>query len=106
MNKRKRWGSVTRHRDGWRVRGPEITSVRVERLQEISEEDAVNEGIERITHIGPCRAMGWRDYTGGAGFMSPIESYRTLWNQLNNKSGRRWEDNLWVWALDLKRVTP
>lgn len=84
----------------------EITSVRVERLQEISEEDAVNEGIERITHIGPCRAMGWRDYTGGAGFMSPIESYRTLWNQLNNKSGRRWEDNLWVWALDLKRVTP
>ena len=82
----------------------EITSVRVERLQEISEADALCEGVERITHIGPCRVMGWHDYAGGAGFMSPIESYRTLWSQLNNKPGRRWEDNPFVWVIGFKRA--
>lgn len=80
----------------------EITDVRCQRLQDITEEDAIAEGIERVTSIGPCRAMAWRDYSGGPGFFSPIDSYRSLWGSLNAK--QPWTSNPWVWALTVKRI--
>lgn len=70
----------------------EVTGVRVERLQDISEADAVAEGCE-------CDSDGWRDYqmpeTQCCG--TAIESFRSLWNSLHGPDA--WDANPWVVAL-------
>lgn len=76
----------------------EITAVRVERLQDISEQDAIAEGI---SNIGPCRSVGWQDYSGGPGFMRPIKSYKSLWESINGKGS--WAANPWVWVIEFKK---
>ncbi len=78
----------------------EITGVRVERLQDISEADAIAEGIERSYDQ-------WRDYRTDQSVnypsaATPIESYRTLWEQISGSGS--WDTNPWVWAVDFKRV--
>jgi hypothetical protein len=80
----------------------EITNVRVERLQDISEEDAVAEGIESIqggTHL-------WINYSirrdESDWFRSPIDSYRSLWESINGVGS--WDENPFVWKLKLKKV--
>lgn len=63
----------------------EITGVRVERLQDISEEDAMAEGV--------CQPMEgpW-----------PATMYSILWDSLHGKGA--WERNDWVWVLQFKRT--
>ena len=73
-----------------------ITSVRVERVQEISEADAKAEGIERINDHPH---WGWKDYTGNGQDLSPIMSYQSLWDSLNSKRGYSWASNCFVWVL-------
>ena len=76
----------------------EITGVRVERLQDISEADAIAEGIER-------EAGWWKNYDPSAGWRyweSPIQSYRTLWESINGPGS--WEANPWVWVVEFRRV--
>ncbi|MCC2632133.1 MAG: hypothetical protein K0S48_19 [Ramlibacter sp.] len=71
----------------------EIASVRAERLQEISEADAMAEGI------------GWNDYEDENGErMDPRDAYRCLWEQINGAGS--WESNPWVWVVEFRRVTP
>lgn len=91
----------------------EITGVRVERLQDISEADAIAEGIELVQE---CREIMWRDYSkpidrfGGFGFKerpparASVLSYRTLWESINGPES--WDANPWVWCVEFKRVTP
>lgn len=81
----------------------EITDERVQRLQEISREDAIAEGIEGQSQSGP-----WRNYLRG-GYWFPeghetaaIYSYRTLWESINGPGS--WDVNPWVWALTFQRV--
>lgn len=70
-----------------------ISSVRVERLQDISETDALAEGIT----YGQLpdnpqdlqRARTW---------------YRGLWEQINGAGS--WEANPWVWVVEFTRMTP
>lgn len=73
------------------------TDVRVERLQNISEEDAKAEGIEQDSD-------GWRDYlmphTQCCG--NPIDSYRTLWDHINGAGA--WDANPWVAAYTFKAI--
>lgn len=64
----------------------EVTAVRVERLQEISEADAMAEGC----------------YTDPA--CPAYDAYRSLWDQINGPSS--WDANPWVWVVEFKRVTP
>lgn len=76
-----------------------VTDVRVQRLQEISEADAVAEGIEPDDDglsVWRCYAPEpkLQDY-----WLSPTESYRTLWNSLNAHRGYGWEANPWVAAV-------
>ena len=69
----------------------EITDVRVQRLQEITEEDARAEGYHpKINDSLP-------DWTAK-------ESFKILWDSLNAKRGLDWDKNPWVWALSFKRV--
>lgn len=69
-----------------------VTDVRVQRLHEISDDDAVAEGCE-------CDSDGWRDYlfpsTQCCG--TARESYRTLWNSLHGPDA--WDANPWVVAV-------
>ena len=79
----------------------EVTSVRVERLQDISEEDAITEGIERADNFFGCTC--WKAYgePEGADVVcpdDPIGSFRTLWES----TGGDWDANPWVWAVDFK----
>ncbi len=77
----------------------EITGVRVERLQDISERDAEAEGIERDSD-------GWRDYqmpsTQCCG--AARDSYRTLWESINGPGS--WAANPWVWCISFRRIQP
>lgn len=83
----------------------EVTGVRVERLQDISEADAVAEGIERM----PCRVPNtrlWRNYTPGNGWTPsvaiPQNSFRSLWESINGPGS--WDLNPWVWVVDFRRL--
>jgi hypothetical protein len=69
-----------------------VTDVRVQRLREISEADAVAEGCE-------CDSDGWRDYQFPATQCcgTAIDSYRTLWNSLHGPEA--WDANPWVAAI-------
>lgn len=71
----------------------EITSVRVERLQDISEGDAVAEGTPRDTGPGTqfCRA----DARNG---------YQHLWESIYGAGS--WDTNPWVWVVEFRRAEP
>ncbi len=81
-----------------------ITDIQVERLQEISEEDAIAEGIEgmEVAEDGEL-VMKWRDYSSTNGwFYEPRESFRSLWIKING-----WESllaNPWVWVVSFERI--
>ena len=62
----------------------EITSVRVERLQDISEADAIAEGV----YTDPAR--------------SAYDAYAQLWDEINGPGS--WAANPWVWVLELRRI--
>jgi hypothetical protein len=84
----------------------EVVSVRVERLQAITEEDARAEGVERAYRDVPA-AMGncvsWRDYSGRSPWLSSAwASYRSLWESLHGPGS--WNANPWVWVVEFRRV--
>lgn len=88
----------------------EVTGVRVERLQEISDADAIAEGIEGCGVVINGRSQGrnWRDYSSRCEdpcewFSSPIDSYRSLWESINGADS--WAVNPWVWAVEFRRIT-
>lgn len=74
-----------------------ITGVRVERLQDISENDARAEGLH------------WSD--GKPGIYGPTElvveardEFRCLWDSLDAKPGHMWDANPWVWTIEFCRI--
>ncbi|WP_194720781.1 hypothetical protein [Noviherbaspirillum malthae] len=76
----------------------EITGVRIERLTDCSEADAIAEGIERS---GECNWCDYLDY-GYNDFTNARHSYRSLWESINGAGS--WEANPWVWVVEFKRV--
>jgi len=70
----------------------DIVSVRVERLQDISEEDARAEGCS-----------GGHDSIPGYAFSAtPREHFRHLWGSINGAES--WDANPWVWVISFKRT--
>lgn len=108
----------------------EITDVCVQRLQEISEEDAKAEGLH--VQIGDAKAghcwdgPGYHDHVSRDQFGRTYHvprgefccchagqelkltaarcAFRILWQSINAKRGFGWETNPWVWALTFKRI--
>jgi hypothetical protein len=81
----------------------EIAAVRLERLQEISEGDAIAEGVEKIWPSGPGQVELWKNYAvGGKSLYTARESYRSLWEAINGPGS--WAANPWVWAISFPRV--
>jgi hypothetical protein len=78
-----------------------VTDVRVQRLQDISEADAIAEGVESTEHWRPKDVEGkpfgdkwWDDATFWAHY--PQLAYASLWNHINGAGA--WEANPWVVA--------
>ena len=99
---RKRW-KPSIHMPRWASRITlELTSVRVERLQEISEEDAKAEGAERASEPSDKPVYD----SGGSCVYCPVQSYRTgfpqLWESINGPGS--WDANPWVWLLTFRRL--
>lgn len=79
----------------------EIVSVRVERLQDISEADAIAEGIEPVQM--PTGEVMYDDYLEpGAIVARPVSSYATLWDRINGAGA--WSTNPWVWVVEFKKL--
>lgn len=82
----------------------EVTKVRVERVQDITEDDAKAEGIEfadtaldgRLYRDYSCQKLSFTS--------SPIESYLSLWNFINAKRGFGWDKNPYDFVYDFKVV--
>ncbi len=70
----------------------EVTEVRVQRLNEISEEDAKAEGV--LINAGRLPELPGE---GRCAFMH-------LWDSINGKSGFGWDVKPWVWAISFKRL--
>jgi hypothetical protein len=79
----------------------EITDVRVERLQDISEADAIAEGVVRDFLEGD-KATLWRNYATSGTTICPVFSYQTLWESINGPGS--WDANPWVWTINFKRL--
>ncbi len=78
----------------------EIINIRVERVQEISEEDALAEGVTvQKGHL--WRPLGskepMRQYTAR-------QAFGALWDSINAKRGYGWEKNPWVRVIEFKRL--
>ena len=87
----------------------EVLSVRVERVQDISEADAQAEGV--IHDPDPITGQGaawWVDRPDGAqqGYVTAREAYSALWDKLNEARGYGWKVNPWVWVVEFKAVQP
>jgi hypothetical protein len=81
----------------------EVTSVRVERLQKISEADAIAEGISGPHDVGYTAYRVPEDskprYSSAAG------AFEALWDSINSKRAP-WASNPWVWVIGFKRISP
>ena len=78
-----------------------VTNVRVERLNEIREGDALAEGVAiRENEIG---IDVYNDYLKPESYwMCPENSFRSLWQSINGPES--WEENPYVWVYEFERV--
>jgi hypothetical protein len=65
----------------------EVTGVRVEQLQEITESDAKAEGVDPVVAKLPTHR----------------DAYRSLWGEINGAGS--WDENPWVWVIEFKRLS-
>lgn len=70
----------------------EITAVRVERLQDITEQQARAEGVASCA----------QDLDPDGNGYSPGELFSILWSSINGTDS--WNANPWVWVVEFKRV--
>lgn len=90
----------------------EVTDIRVERLQDISEEDAKAEGLTCLSKDGGITyKYGIPDTDGLPGVdntgwpwqewrVSPSQAFKTLWEKINGPES--WNANPWVWVVSFK----
>lgn len=76
----------------------EIVNIRVERLDNISEEDAKAEGIEENNG----KYLDYSNVKSKHYCLSAFSSYEELWIKINGKES--WEKNPWVWVIEFKRI--
>ena len=91
----------------------EIVAVRVERLHDISEEDALAEGMGKITKDGALFKYGIPDRDGYPGNddsgwpwdqweVKASKAFQKLWKSINGE--KSWDENPWVWVVEFKRI--
>ncbi len=77
----------------------EVTSVRVERLQDISEDDAKAEGV------GPEFEIDVANFVHGRAIPASTHrlGFKHLWNEINGKRAP-WDSNPWLWVIGFRRL--
>lgn len=80
----------------------EITDVRVERLRDISGDQARAEGIYSNPAMNGMYTADGDLHTSK--YDGPVEAFATLWESINGDGS--WAANPWVWVVEFKRVTP
>lgn len=73
----------------------EVTGVRVERLQSITEDDAEAEGVEPAPFCKAGRPPG----------QEHVETFEELWDKINGARAS-WSSNPFVWVVEFRRVQP
>jgi len=69
----------------------EIKNIRVERLQDISEEDAEAEGVKWFNSGGvECPGMP----------KTPLEAFKQIWSEINGSES--WNENPWLWTIQFE----
>ena len=83
----------------------EIENVRVERLQDISEEDAKAEGLLEWQKAD-CKNAQSKRYGNSVADVwekDPRQAFARIWDSINGKK-HPWESNPWVWVVEFKRL--
>jgi len=83
----------------------EVTSMRVERLQDISEADALSEGIRELPLQEHEPGAWWcADPLGNQTlhFRTPRAAFCNLWESINGADS--WNANPWVWVIEFRRA--
>lgn len=88
----------------------EVIELRLERVQDISEEDAKSEGIQQSQCSGGRDGRYWCGAPHPAHgapkqFNTPVEAFASLWDSINGgRPWKCWDDNPWVFAITFRRV--
>lgn len=85
----------------------EVTSVRAERLQDISEEDAIAEGLIKGRNVS-SKILGnymYRLTTSDDWVESAIDAFRDLWFSVYGIGENSWTANPWVWVYSFKTLS-
>ncbi len=80
-----------------------VKSVKVERLQDISENDAIKEGIKPTWITENQSETKYKNYINdGTGSKDPIESFTSLWIEINGEDS--WNKNPFVWVIEFEKI--
>lgn len=79
-----------------------ITNIRVERLQDISEEDCLKEGIWRDDNVGLEGTKYWYHGLANSSFRTPQQAYASLIDRLSGKG--TWVSNPYVFVYDFELI--
>ena len=79
-----------------------ITNIRVERLQDISEEDCIAEGIWRDDNVGLEGVTYWYHGLANSSFRTAKEAYAALIDKISGKG--TWDINPWVFVYDFELI--
>lgn len=79
-----------------------VKAVRVERLQDVSQQDAIAEGIKATGAKSQINRF-YKNYLK-IGYMDlkPIASFKSLWQSINGHES--WQANPWVWVVEFERT--
>lgn len=87
------------HMDRWASRFLlDVTDIRIERLQDITQTEAIGEGVEKSSCSASCPR--YKDYMSSNlrySFSTPAGSFMSLWDSINGKDS--WKENPWVWVV-------
>lgn len=78
----------------------EILSIHVERLQDITEEDARAEGVEKEFRTVVMSPSGCKDYHIPNSYRG---GFANLWDEISKRE-YGWDFNCWVWRIEFKGV--
>ena len=79
-----------------------ITNIRIERLQDISEEDCLKEGIWRDENVGLEGTTYWYHGLANSSFRTPQEAYASLIDSISGKG--TWASNPYVFVYDFELI--
>jgi hypothetical protein len=80
-----------------------VTDVRCERLHDITDQDAIDEGVDNWTWADMAKPQNFMDYTNpnDPPLCTAIDSFESLWAKINGQSS--WDANPYVWVITFER---